>query len=70
MADNVLKLFEGLNRQQAKALNVLALPVLGELRKALVSGEPRLVIDLQSIPQATKARRSEQAQREKSDNGG
>jgi hypothetical protein len=55
MANTVLSLFEGLDKQQAQKLQALAVPVLGEVRKCLLSGERALVIDLEKLPQQKEA---------------
>ena len=60
MANNVLSLFEGLDKQQAQKLQALAVPVLGEVRRCLLSGERALVIDLEKLPQTKEAEKPRQ----------
>ena len=46
MSNDVLKLFEGLNRKQVQALSAQALPVLRELRRAIETDQKTLIIEL------------------------
>jgi hypothetical protein len=52
--NNVMELVKGLNQSQVKQFRALAVPVLGEVRKCLMTGKTSFVVDLEKLPAASK----------------
>jgi len=46
---NVLDLVVGLDREQVRVFQGLAVPVLRELRKCIDAGEKKIIIDLEQL---------------------
>ena len=55
---NVLNLFEGLNRDQARQLQTLAMPILWQLRENIEAGETTFTMDLITDKNTTEERKS------------